>query len=106
MRGAPPLASLAGFRSRTLMVFFFLACIFVFLCWVVCCFCCVSHTEQQLMPACNVLFWNQVIQANQFIFPALRPLISRLSGGRIFFVLRCTHFGLLLSASMPSLAKS
>ena len=51
-------------------------CILVFLCWVVCCFCCVSDTEQQLMPARNVPFWNQVIQTNQSIFPALRPLIS------------------------------
>jgi hypothetical protein len=27
--------------------------------------CFVSDTEQQLTPARNVLFWNQVIQANQ-----------------------------------------
>jgi hypothetical protein len=47
------------------------------------------------MAAFNVLFWNQVIQTNQFLFSALRPLISRLSGGRILFVLRCTHFGFL-----------
>jgi len=47
------------------------------------------------MPACNVLFWNQVIQTNQFTFPALGPLISWFSGGRIFFVLRCTHFSFL-----------
>jgi hypothetical protein len=29
--------------------------------WVVCCFCCVSDTEQVLMPAFDILFWNQVI---------------------------------------------
>src|SRR5204863_2036745 len=51
---------------------------------------------QQSLPACNVLFWNQVIQANQFIFPALGPLIFRFScGGRILLVLRCTHFSFL-----------
>jgi len=72
----PPLASFTGFRSLTLTFCFFLAGILVFLCWVVCCFCCVSGTEQQLMPTRNVLFWNQVIQANQFVFLALRPLIS------------------------------
>ncbi len=58
------------------------------------------------MPAFNVLFWNQVIQANQFIFAALGPLISRLSGGRIFFVLRCTHFDFpILSVFVPRSAK-
>jgi hypothetical protein len=36
---------------------------------------CVSGAEEQL-PACNVLFWNQVIQTNHFFFFALRPLIS------------------------------
>ena len=50
-----------------------LACLLFILRRVVCF---VSDTEQQSMPARNVLFWNQVIQANQFIFPALRPLIS------------------------------
>src|SRR4029453_6998722 len=45
----PPLASFTGFRSLTLMCCFFLAGIFVFLCWVVCCFCCVSGTEQQFV---------------------------------------------------------
>jgi len=36
---------------------------------------CVSGAEEQL-PACNVLFWNQVIQTNHFFFLALWPLIS------------------------------
>src|SRR6266487_3655557 len=43
---------------------------------VFCCLCCVSDTEQQLMPVRHILFWNQVIQTNQFIFPALGPLIT------------------------------
>ena len=56
---------------------FFLSLILLFiLCWVVDFLFCVGDTEQQLLPAFNVLFWNQVIQANQFIFPALGPLIS------------------------------
>ena len=56
------------------MFFFFLSCMLLFvLCWIVC-LCCV--TEQQMMPARNVLFWNQVIQTNHFVFPALGPLIS------------------------------
>jgi len=37
---------------------------------------CVRSTEEQLMPACNVLFWNQVIQTNHFFLSALWPLIS------------------------------
>ena len=36
----------------------------------------VSDTEEHLMPALNVLFWNQVVEANQFISCALAPLIS------------------------------
>jgi hypothetical protein len=42
------------------------------------------------MPALNVLFWNQVVEANQFILCALSPF-SRPSGGRILFVLRRIH---------------
>ncbi len=36
----------------------------------------VRDTEQQLTAACNVLFWNQVIETNQLFFAALEPLIS------------------------------
>ena len=43
--------------------------------FLVCCFCCVSDTEQ-VMLAFNVLFWNQVVQANQSVLAALGPLIS------------------------------
>ena len=38
--------------------------------------CCASDAEEQLMAARNVLFWNQVIEANQFLFSALAPFIS------------------------------
>jgi hypothetical protein len=66
--------------------------------------CCVSDTKGQLTPALNVLFWNQVVEANQFISRALAPFISWLCGGRILFVLRCIHLGSLqISASVPSL---
>lgn len=54
----------------------FLCLVLHVLVFLVCCFCCVSSTEQQLMPAFNVLFWNQVIQANQSVLAALGPLIS------------------------------
>src|SRR3954453_2509024 len=33
--------------------------------------CCVGDTERQLTPAFNVLFWNEVVETNQFIFSAL-----------------------------------
>jgi len=41
----------------------------------VCCFCCLSSAERQLTPALGVLFRNEVIQANQFIFSALARFI-------------------------------
>jgi hypothetical protein len=46
----------------------------LFLCWI-CRLCCLSGTERQLTPALDVLFRNQIIQANQFIFSALAPRI-------------------------------
>ncbi len=55
---------------------FFSLCHFIFpsyLFWVVCRSCCVSDTEGHLTPALNVLFWNQVVEANQFISCALAP---------------------------------
>jgi hypothetical protein len=52
------------------MVFFFDFGMLPFLCWVVCY---VSGTEQQLTPANDVLFWDQVIEADQFFLPALWP---------------------------------
>ena len=54
---------------------FFAAILFFFLVGLVGLYC-VRSTEEQLMPACNVLFWNQVIQTNHFFLSALRPLIS------------------------------
>src|SRR6266496_751805 len=94
-RPAPPLASFDGFRSRTLifLLSFFSAILLFFLRWVVCCLCCVVDTEQQLMPVRHVLFWNQVIQTNQFIFPALGPLIPDSPAGAFFL-----FFGTLTSA--------
>jgi len=70
----PPLASFFGFRSRTLifLVCFFCVILFSFLVGLYC----VGDTKEVLMPACYVLFWNQVIQTNQFLFLALGPLIS------------------------------
>jgi hypothetical protein len=77
---APPLASFFGFRSRALVfllvsflgaILFFLAIYFGLFVVVL-----VSDTEEHLMPALNVLFWNQVVEANQFISCALAPLIS------------------------------
>ena len=47
----------------------------VYLFWIVFRFCCVSDTEEHLMPALNILFWNQVVEANQFISCALAPFI-------------------------------
>ena len=71
----PPLASFLGLRSCTLIFLtFFVAILFFFLVGLVGLYC-VRSTEEQL-PACNVLFWNQVIQTNHFSFSALRPLIS------------------------------
>jgi hypothetical protein len=85
-------ARVAGAAAATLGVFarlevtdfcfcFYLFFVFVFLrshfyssflLWVVCC---VSDTERQLTPAHDILLWDQVIQADQFFFPALGPLI-------------------------------
>jgi hypothetical protein len=43
------------------------------------------------MSAGNLLFWQEVIEANQPLFGDFAPFFRRLAGGRIFFVLRCTH---------------
>ena len=60
----PPLASFFGLRSRTLMFFFFDFDISAFLFWVVCCVFRVSDAEQQFTSAGDVLFWNQIIEAD------------------------------------------
>jgi hypothetical protein len=101
----PPLASFFGFRSRTLMFFFFDFDILAFLFWVVYCFCClncVSDAEQKLTAAGNVLFWNQIIEADQFFLSASWPGMRWIPGCRVFFVFRCTHFERLLPAFMPT----
>jgi len=50
--------------------------------------------NNRLRPAQDILFWDQVIKADQFFLPALWPLTRWLSGGRIFL-----FFGLLTSAA-------
>src|ERR1700693_2246072 len=84
----PPLASFFGFRSRTLMFFFFDFDILAFLFWVVYCFCwlnCVSDAEQKLTAAGNILFWNQIIEADQFFLSASWPGMRWIPGCRVFF---------------------
>ena len=91
----PPLASFFGFRSRTLTFFLVLFDILVLLFWVVYCFCCldyVSDAEQQLASAGNVLFWYQIIEAEQSFFFAFGAGIFYIPARRIFYVFRCTHF--------------
>ena len=101
----PPLASFFGFRSRTLMFFFFDFDISALLFWVVYCFCClncVSDAEQKLTAARDVLFWNQIIEADQFFLSAFWPGMRWIPDCRVFFVFRCTHFACLLPAFMPT----
>jgi hypothetical protein len=59
-----------GFFSFSLCHFIFPI---LFIWGVVCGLFCVSDTEEHLLPALNVLFWNQVVEVNQFIFCALAP---------------------------------
>jgi hypothetical protein len=51
--------------------------------------CFVSNAEQQFPAPDDVLFWNQIIKADQFIFSALRPETGWFSGLCNFFVPRC-----------------
>jgi len=78
----------AGHSRATFSIFFWLqvanfdvflflvlhVCYLSFAGWIVCVVSVAPNSK--LMPARNVLFWNQVIQTNQFIYPALGPLIS------------------------------
>jgi hypothetical protein len=75
------------------MFFLVLAILVILLLWVIG-LCCVSGTEQQLTPANDIPLRDQVIQTDQFFFPALGPLMVSLSGGRILFVVPCVHFRL------------
>jgi len=77
------------------MFFLVLFDILVLLFWVVYRFCCldyVSDAEQQLASAGNVLFWDQIIEAEQSFLFAFRAGIFWIPAHRIFFVFRCTHF--------------
>ena len=62
-----------GFQVTDFDLFsFFSLCHFIFLfVLVICSLCCVSGTEEHLMPDLNILFWNQVVETNQFICGAL-----------------------------------
>ena len=74
-------------------MFFFDFDILAFFIWVVCGVCSVSNAEQQLTTALDVLFWNQIIKANQFFLISLRSVTSWFTCLRDFFVSRCAHFG-------------
>ena len=55
---------------------FFSLCHFIFsilFVWVVCRCVVFSDTEGHLLSALDVLFWNQIVEANQFIPGALAP---------------------------------
>jgi hypothetical protein len=55
---------------------FFSLCHFIFSILFVCRCVVFCDTEGHLMPAAlNVLFWNQIVEANQFILGALAPFI-------------------------------
>lgn len=61
------------------------------------------------MPTLNVLFWNQVVEANQFSLAALALLTFRFCGGRIFLVLRCIHLAssdISICAKLPAQEKN
>ncbi len=77
------------------MFFFFDFDISAFLFWVVGCFCCLdsaSDAEQKLTAASDVLFWDQIIEADQFFLSTFGGRMLWISAHRIFFVFRCTHF--------------
>jgi len=60
--------------------------------WVIGCVDCVSEAEQQLTPAGDVLFWNQIIKADQFILSSLGPVTRWFNSPRNLFAFRCAHF--------------
>ena len=51
--------------------------------WLFYCLCCLSGADQQLMLVLNVVFWNQVIRANQFCFLVLRFAEESYTGMRL-----------------------
>ena len=65
----------------------------------------VTRTEEILLAAFCVLFWNQVIQANQLLFSASGLLIFGPSRGRVFFVLRRAHVGLSVISIRANIRK-
>jgi hypothetical protein len=65
--------------------------------------CRVNRTEEQLTPAGDVLFRNQIIQTDQFLLFALGRLSSWVLYTHVFFILRYAHVALVLSVFMPDL---
>ena len=56
-----------------------------------------------MAPATNdILLGDQIVQTDHLLFPALRAAISLITGGRIVLV-RHTHYGSLLTPSVPAL---
>jgi hypothetical protein len=84
------------------MFFFFDFVISAFLFWFVGCVDCVSDAEQQLTTAGDVLFWKQIIEADQFLFSAFGRVTRWFNTLRNFFVFRCTHFERLLPECVPA----
>src|SRR6476646_2213174 len=73
-----------GFRSTALILLIFF-CILVFLCWVVCCFCCVNGTKSDfasIVPFASASFVNCPIVncrlATSMMFPASFGVFCRL----------------------------
>src|SRR4030095_11488992 len=85
----PPLASLVGFRSRTLTFFFLCSLILPFLV-VFLVLGCVSRAEY-LAPPYDLLVGDQVDQTDQLIFRTLLPLSSTLPRICVLLFLRRTH---------------
>ena len=102
LRANPPFASFAGLRSRTFTVFFlavamlFLTPFLVVGCWVD-----VSRAEEQLTPARDVPFRDEVIEPDQLFFPAWPLLNGGFTSGRILFLFRRAHLWILLTPFMP-----
>jgi hypothetical protein len=93
-----PVATFGVFRRFQITNLDAFLCFFIhsfpsFLLFFGCCLRWIAGAEQ-LTPANDALLWNQVIETDQFFLPALGPLIRCLSGGRIFFILRCVHANL------------
>ena len=93
----PPLASFFGVRSSiaiAFLFFFFWFGILAFLCWVVYVVGCAVGTEEQLTAALHILFWNQVVKANQFSLFTSGFFIAGAPGVAIFILRQHILFGM------------